>query len=92
MKHVCNITMSYLCNGRIRRDEITYNSWQIHGPECALGLTVVYFNRAIERGIDIEVSQLSMTREIKMQSQDLRRRRVSRMKLKLLRFSTLSNR
>lgn len=83
--------MSYFCNRRICRDKITNNSWQIHGPECALGLTIVDLNRAVERRIDIEVSQLSMTREIKVQSQDLRRRWVSRIKLnKSLYFSILS--
>lgn len=48
--------MSYFCNGRICRDKITNNSRQIHGPECALGLTIVYLNGTIERRIDVKVS------------------------------------
>ena len=76
--------MSYFCNGRISRDKVTNNSRQIHGPECALGLTIVYLNRAIECRIDIEISQLSMTCDIKVQSQDLRRRWISRIKFLII--------
>lgn len=70
--------MSYFGNGRIRGNEVTNNSRQVHRPESALRLAIIYLYGTVERCINIKISQLSVSSEIEMQSQDLRGRRVSR--------------
>lgn len=56
MKFINVILQSYFGNRRICRNKITDNRWQIHRPERALRLTIVYLNGAIKRCIDIEIS------------------------------------
>lgn len=68
--------MSYFGDGRIRGNEMADNRRQVHGPERALRLAIVYLDRAVERRIDVEIAQLPVTSQIKMQPQDLRGRRI----------------